>query len=71
MAASSSHTSTTTHSNAICSCGTSTCIRTSWTKANPRRRFLCCSDNYGWLHWIEPQSTCPRCERVVPALLSS
>ncbi|KAL8255811.1 hypothetical protein R6Q59_030878 [Mikania micrantha] len=25
-----------------CSCGAATCIRVSWTEANPGRRFICC-----------------------------
>ncbi|MFS7937430.1 hypothetical protein Hanom_Chr05g00427421 [Helianthus anomalus] len=29
-------------SNAVCSCGAATCIRTSCVEANPGRRFFCC-----------------------------
>ncbi|MFS7907771.1 hypothetical protein Hanom_Chr01g00075231 [Helianthus anomalus] len=47
-------------SNAVCSCGAATCIRTSWTEANPGRRFLCCTDGCGLLRWIEPPVSCPR-----------
>ncbi|MFS7942521.1 hypothetical protein Hanom_Chr06g00489331 [Helianthus anomalus] len=43
MSSNSSWTSNATvRSNAVCSCGAATCIRTSWTEANPGRRFLCC-----------------------------
>ncbi|KAM0019037.1 hypothetical protein Hdeb2414_s0026g00680851 [Helianthus debilis subsp. tardiflorus] len=43
MAAASSWNSTTSgRSNALCSCGAATCIRTSCTEANRGRRFLCC-----------------------------
>ncbi|KAM0002549.1 hypothetical protein Hdeb2414_s0323g00867921 [Helianthus debilis subsp. tardiflorus] len=72
MATSSSWTiNMTARSNALCSCGASICIRTSWTEANPGRHFLCCSDKCGLLRWLEPPVSCPRCERVVRALLRS
>ncbi|MFS8001656.1 hypothetical protein Hanom_Chr13g01192891 [Helianthus anomalus] len=63
MAAASSWNSTTSgRSNAVCSCGVATCIRTSCTEANLGRRFLCCID-----HPI----SCPRCEKLLPSLLST
>ncbi|KAF5803708.1 hypothetical protein HanXRQr2_Chr06g0274621 [Helianthus annuus] len=58
-------------SNVVCSYGAATCIRTSWTEANPGRRFLCCTDGCGLLRWIEPPVSCPRCERILPSLLRS
>ncbi|KAJ0493688.1 hypothetical protein HanIR_Chr12g0588961 [Helianthus annuus] len=72
MAIASSWTSNTTgRSDAVCSYGASTCIRTSWTEANLGRSFICCSDGCGWLHWIGPPISCPRCERLIPSLLKS
>ncbi|MFS7939376.1 hypothetical protein Hanom_Chr05g00451071 [Helianthus anomalus] len=48
MAAASSWNSTTSgRSNALCSCGAATCIRTSCTEANRGRGFLCCTDGCG------------------------
>ncbi|KAF5781350.1 hypothetical protein HanRHA438_Chr11g0495531 [Helianthus annuus] len=70
MSSGSSWTSNATvRSNAVCSCGAATCIRTSWTEANPGRRFLCCTDGCGLLRWIEPPISCPGCERILPSLL--
>ncbi|MFS7934745.1 hypothetical protein Hanom_Chr05g00395311 [Helianthus anomalus] len=64
MAAATSWTSNSSgRTNAVCSCGAATCIRTSCTEANPGRRFLYC--------WINPPISCPRCERLIPSLLST
>ncbi|MFS7907767.1 hypothetical protein Hanom_Chr01g00075181 [Helianthus anomalus] len=59
----------TVRANAVCSCGATTCIRTSLTEANSGRRFICCTDGCGLLRWIEPPVSCPRCERILPSLL--
>lgn len=45
-------------------------IRTSWTPANPGRRFYCCSGSCGFIHWYDPEM-CPRATQIIPGLLNS
>ncbi|MFS8033978.1 hypothetical protein Hanom_Chr17g01575841 [Helianthus anomalus] len=72
MATTSLWNSTTSgRSNVVCSCGAASCIRTSCREANLGRRFLCCTDGCGLLRWIDPPISCPRCERLLPSLLST
>ncbi|MFS8001663.1 hypothetical protein Hanom_Chr13g01192961 [Helianthus anomalus] len=72
MAAASSWNSTTSgRSNVVCSYGAATCIITLCTEANPGRRFLWYTDGCGLLRWINPPISCPRCERLLPSLLST
>ncbi|KAK1407549.1 hypothetical protein QVD17_39167 [Tagetes erecta] len=40
----------------ICSCGSLTTIRTSWTAANPGRRFHCCISGCGFVEWADLDS---------------
>ncbi|KAI7732240.1 hypothetical protein M8C21_011449, partial [Ambrosia artemisiifolia] len=70
----------------LCRCGAPTCYRISRTRENPGRRFLCCvsssSTNHnrycineqkgkcGWIKWAD-NLDCPRCERLIPALVRS
>ncbi|KAD2804155.1 hypothetical protein E3N88_37532 [Mikania micrantha] len=41
----------------LCQCGAATRIRTSWTQANPRRRFYCCVGTCGFVRWADPPAT--------------
>ncbi|KAK1430141.1 hypothetical protein QVD17_12682 [Tagetes erecta] len=52
----------------ICSCGSCTTIRTSWTEANPGRRFHCCRSGCGFVEWLDPKM-CERSRIVIPGLL--
>ncbi|KAK1422121.1 hypothetical protein QVD17_25015 [Tagetes erecta] len=56
--------------NVLCSCGCATSIRTSWTSANPGRRFHCCVAECGFVSWSDPPM-CPRAKSVIPGLLVS
>ncbi|PWA97153.1 zinc finger, GRF-type [Artemisia annua] len=56
-----------------CFCGTPAIIRTSWTQANPGRRFYCCArtvQNCGYFGWAEPQ-LCARAMEIIPGLLNN
>ncbi|GJW28097.1 hypothetical protein Tco_0044972 [Tanacetum coccineum] len=46
-------------------------IRTSWTQANPGRRFRCCSRSgnpCGYFFWVDP-AMCARSTAIIPGLL--
>ena len=45
-------------------------IKTSWTPANPGRRFYCCSMSCGFITWYDPEM-CPRSTQIIPRLLNS
>ncbi|KAK3020106.1 hypothetical protein RJ639_003730, partial [Escallonia herrerae] len=57
----------------MCLCGKRSKIVTSWTYANPGRRFLSCSDfvvngGCGYFAWLDPP-TCNRSRALIPGLL--
>ncbi|KAK9049241.1 hypothetical protein SSX86_031792 [Deinandra increscens subsp. villosa] len=57
----------------LCSCGSATEITTSWTAANPGRRFYCCTKqgvNCGFVAWVDPPM-CNRAVAIIPGLLRS
>ncbi|KAK4431052.1 hypothetical protein Salat_0867200 [Sesamum alatum] len=57
----------------ICTCGREAVIRTSWTSANPGRRFRGCPGNEGKycrsFQWVDPPM-CRRSREVIPGLLN-
>ncbi|PWA62300.1 zinc finger, GRF-type [Artemisia annua] len=56
-----------------CHCGRVAIVKTSWTNANPGRRFYSCpipDSNCRWIDWYDP----PMCNRslvIIPGLLRS
>ncbi|GJR58587.1 zinc finger, GRF-type containing protein [Tanacetum coccineum] len=57
---------------ALCFCGLPAVHRTSWTDANPGRRFLGCPKIEGqrciYFHWLDPPM-CQRAMLIIPGLL--
>ncbi|PWA71426.1 zinc finger, GRF-type [Artemisia annua] len=54
-----------------CWCGKQAITRTSWTSANPGRRFYCCPDegsSFRWIGWYDPEM-CARSRMIIPGLL--
>ncbi|PWA58004.1 zinc finger, GRF-type [Artemisia annua] len=54
-----------------CWCGKQAITRTSWTSANPGRRFYCCPDEGSSCRWIgryDPE-LCARSRMIIPGLL--
>nr|KAJ0203201.1 hypothetical protein LSAT_V11C500271740 [Lactuca sativa] len=55
----------------MCFCGREAVVRTSWTSANPGRRFLSCPQKGSrcqFLGWIDPPM-CARAMLIIPELL--
>ncbi|KAK9049677.1 hypothetical protein SSX86_031354 [Deinandra increscens subsp. villosa] len=58
---------------AVCYCGHQTTIRTSWTDANPGRRFYSCAQkesSCNFFLWVDPPM-CRRAVEIIPGLLRS
>ncbi|PWA85903.1 zinc finger, GRF-type [Artemisia annua] len=54
-----------------CWCGKQAITRTSWTSANPGRRFYCCSDEGSscrWIGWYDLEM-CVRSRMIISGLL--
>ncbi|KAI7755653.1 hypothetical protein M8C21_009851, partial [Ambrosia artemisiifolia] len=53
--------------NELCRCGAPTYYRISRTRENPDANFCVVC---GWIKWVD-NLDCPRCERLIPALVRS
>ncbi|KAL8053291.1 hypothetical protein ABFS82_05G062000 [Erythranthe guttata] len=55
----------------VCDCGNELRLQTSWTSANPGRRFLSCAERVNGcrvFYWYDP-AMCERSKRIIPGLL--